>query len=103
MLQERREVGSGTERAKLEFGARVCASARFIIGDALLRYRACQNAAAALRILYISRRGAHEMLQTMAAARPQIASAIRIGIDIESGLALEFSRVQFCPLGRSQE
>src|SRR5271169_2894527 len=79
------------------------AARRFVVREASCSQRARQYAGAGFRILDIARRFAQEMLQSVAAFALKKTSAIRIGIDVQHGLALEFGGMLLGPFGRPQQ
>ena len=103
MLEERRVVRTGPQRAQRQFGARIEAVAGFISRNASNRERPRLHGGAGFRVFYVARRLIDEMLQSMAAFHIQRAAGVHIRIYVQHRLGLEFRGVGFDPFGRTEQ
>src|SRR5258708_22617001 len=106
VIEERRVVGPGAERADAQVGA----GARFV---ALRRRRVQVGQASGLHpfphrqlglgIFDLTRHAVDELFERVRALHTQNAAAIAIGIDVDYALALELLAVRLGPLGGAEQ
>ena len=103
MLEEGAVVGAGAERTQSQIPLRQVLARLFVAGGANPRPVAVGEAQARLRIDHVALDLGPELRQGMAAAEPQEAASIAVGVGIQDGLLREFLAVFLRPLGGSHE